>query len=258
MYDRLQAHGRIYELRPDAPGARAPEAATRVRFDDRHTALRFLRGLIGGDPARLRALRRTLGAHPGQSDPDVIEALAAALATSRLRAYAWPRARAGFLRPDLLETPPEPMFDPAPVAPVTEAPPPEAPSEFPEPAEQARVLRQAAQAGAPFCEECEKARKAKQSAPLVESEEVANLDAAAQAQALRDAARAGTPFCAECEKARRAQQSAPPPPAAVESEEVANVDAAAQATTLRAASAEGLPFCEECEKARRAMAKGPS
>src|SRR4051794_25638566 len=107
MHDRLQAHGRIYELWRDVPGARVPDAATRGRFDDRHAALRFLRGLVAGDPARLRALRRTLGAQPAQSDVDVIEALAAALATSRLRAYAWPRARPVFTRRDELELPPE-------------------------------------------------------------------------------------------------------------------------------------------------------
>jgi hypothetical protein len=264
MHDRLQAHGCIYELRPDAPAGRAP-AATRVRFADRQAALRFLRGVVAGDPAGLRALRRTLAALPAQSDSDVLEALAAALASSRLRVYARPRVRPVFARRDPIEAPVEPVFDPPPVAPVSvEAPPPELPPEFLEPATQAQALREAAADGVPFCEECEKARRAQPSAPpplAAESEEVARVDAAAQAQALREAARAGLPFCEECEKARRAQPSAPPPPSIAEEAEeddAAQIDAATQASALRTAAASGAPFCEECEKARQAQAKGRS
>jgi hypothetical protein len=53
------------------------------------------------------------------------------------------------------EAAPEPMPE------VREAPVVEAPPDFPNPAAQARALREAARDGVPFCEECERARRAR-------------------------------------------------------------------------------------------------
>src|SRR4051812_12800570 len=99
MLDLLQAHGRLYELGPGRPQAMAAspglrtaqKPATRVRFGDRHAALRFLREVVARDAGKLRALRSTIPTLPSQSDDDVLEAVAAALATARLSVYARPR-----------------------------------------------------------------------------------------------------------------------------------------------------------------------
>jgi hypothetical protein len=153
---------------------------------------------------------------------------------------------------------------------------------------QAAALRQAADAGIPFCEECEKGRQrqalqagarepiARAAAPpvaaprpVVEEKSVA----AAQASALKAAAATGAPCCEECEEARQKQASpaetpapapqsvaapsAPPtaPPVALPAPAAEEKGvAAAQASALKAAAAVGAPCREECEEARQKQA----
>jgi hypothetical protein len=96
-------------------------------------------------------------------------------------------------------------------------------------AAQAATMRDAAEAGLPFCEECEKLKAAKAAARAQEEEQKEQADEQDEEDGQE-----------EPEVARASDTPT--------DEAVANVDAAAQAAVLRSAAASGAPFCEECEK----------
>jgi AcrR family transcriptional regulator len=257
MLDLLRAHGRIYELVPSGgapqmgrvPALRGAQPKL-LRFSGMPEALRFVRDLIRRDAGRMRDLRRALLARPIASDDEVLEELARALVTGRVRLHEQPEARAiiyyegseiaeeqGVLAPEdddfidgaiEAEAPPDELepaiaaeMEPDELEPyIGEEPLPQRDVEVGP--DQINVLRAAAQTGAPFCEECEKAKQ-------------------------------------EAENAAKAKPTpaAAPPPAAAEPPPVdaaaqpQNVNEAAQTASMKDAAAEGAPFCEECAKAEQ-------
>lgn len=171
---------------------------------------------------------------------------------------------------------PTPVFEPRPLAKDEE------PSAFADNSDLillAKMQKEAAELGVPFCEECAKAAAKRQKAepsgeapvpfapkPLSQddapSEFAENADLVRLAATQKQAAITGAPFCEECAKAAAKRQPAPssddepipfaPKPLSQDdapSEFSNTADLVQLAAMQKKAAIEGASFCEECAKA---------
>jgi hypothetical protein len=167
----------------------------------------FFRSLKA-NPAAMNAVRRMLNPPAGESDEVLLEKLARMVESGRILVGMHQSNYGGIIAGADEAAPPEnrPAADQSAGPAAVEEEPTFPPNH--DQLAQAAALRQAARAGAPFCEECEKAKRAPAPLPRVapppaEPTFSQPVDAAVQVETLSWAAQSGVPFCEVCEQQSR-------------------------------------------------------